>query len=101
MKKVALLAMILAGMSVSAFSQEKNSKPERMKLYPVQQETKTFASVEEEIAYCEQHLAALDAKEEWIRQNPEELKIATENGWFVKTEETRKELKARLIELKK
>lgn len=44
-------------------------------------------------------LAALDSKEAWIRSNPEELKIANENGWFTNAEKTRVEIRKRIKEL--
>lgn len=45
------------------------------------------------------HLAALDKKEAWIRSNPEELKLAQEQGWFKNAEKTRVELRKRIKEL--
>lgn len=41
-------------------------------------------------------LAALDTKEAWIRSNPEELKMANENGWFINANNTRKEVLAKI-----
>jgi hypothetical protein len=101
MKKVALLTLVFVGISFSGISQEKKEvKPERIKLYPSQHQS-TIETPEQEITRLEQHLAALDEKEAWIKSNPEELKTATENDWFDQTEKTRKEIRTRLIELKK
>ena len=42
-------------------------------------------------------LKALDTKEAWIRSNPEELKSATKNGWFIDANNTRKDVRAKII----
>lgn len=114
MKKFILTGLVLAGFTVSGSAQENNGqKPERIKLYKVESPTTTgsttqsnqngqkFASAEEEIQYCKGHIEALDKKEEWIRQNPEEHKIALENGWYENAEKQRTELRARIAELEK
>lgn len=101
MKKVALLIFVLAGISFNGVAQEqKENTPERIKLYPVTK-TQRAETPEQEIARLENHLVALDEKESWIRSNPEELQKANENGWFEDANQSRKEIKARLIELKK
>lgn len=101
MKKVAILALIFGGFVFNGYSQENNKKPERIKLYPSTHTSETKLTPEQEIQECEQHLEALDAKEAWIKENPEELKIANENGWFANADQTRVQLKARIKELKK
>ena len=89
MKKINTIGILTFALSSAVNAQEK--KVERMKLYKVektQQSSTTeepaqkFASPEEEIVWCENHINALDSKEEWIRGNAEETKIANENGWF-------------------
>lgn len=44
-------------------------------------------------------LEAIDYKENWIRSNPEEVKIAQETNWFKNAEATRKEIRKRIKEL--
>lgn len=101
MKKGFLFLFVIAGFCLSGFSQEnENVKKERIKLYPSSHETSKTMTIEEEIAQCEAHIEALDQKEEIIRQSPEETKIATETGWFIQAEETRKKLRARIQKLK-
>lgn len=95
------MALIFGGFVFNGYSQENNKKPERIKLYPSTHANETKLTPEQEILECEQHLEALDGKEAWIKENPEELKIANENGWFEKADKTRVELKARIKELKK
>ena len=104
MKHISLFTFLILGISFTGFSQEKEpQKKERIKLYHMSKEeaNPNGLSPEKEIEQCESHLEALDIKEEKIRQSPEETKIATENGWFIQAEQTRKELKARIEELKK
>ena len=98
--------IVFLGSSVLGHAQEnETNKSERIKLYPIE---KTNANTENkvltpeiEILQCEEHIEALSVKEAWIRSNPEELKEATENGWFVNANETRQKLNARIKELKK
>ncbi|UKN02504.1 hypothetical protein K6119_03085 [Paracrocinitomix mangrovi] len=101
MKKLFLSVFVVLGASLGAVAQETPNKPERIKLYPSSHSTNNELTPQEEIIKCEQHLEALDQKEAAIKSNPEELKIAQENGWFENAEKTRKELKARIEELKK
>ena len=100
------MVVVLAGVSLTGFSQESNKqKPERIKLVPSthsnENSQQTKLSPAEEIKNCEEQIEALDTKEAWIRNNPEETKMATENGWFVNAEETRVKLRARIKELEK
>ena len=102
MKKLTFLVLFVAGAAFTGVSQEKQNTPERIKLVPSGHQTQsTQLSKEEEIKKCEALLEALDIKEEQIRKNPEEILIASEAGWFENAEKQRKELKARIIELKK
>lgn len=101
MKKIILTIVVVSSFSSLATAQESPSQPERIKLYPSSHSNNNQLTPQEEIEKCEQHLVALDKKEEVIRANPEELKIAQENGWFENADKTRKELKARIEELKK
>ena len=102
MKKVAILVAILVGTAFTGFSQENTKEqPQRIKLYPSSHENSNKKTPEQEIVACEQQIEALDTKEEWIKNNPEELKKATENGWFVQAEETRQQLTKKINELKK
>ena len=48
---------------------------------------------------CLNHIEAIDKKAEYIKSNPEEYKIAQEQGWFKQAEQTKKELKARIEEI--
>ena len=107
MKKIITIGILAFGLSSAVNAQEK--KVERMKLYKVenvqqnsisQEPAQKFASPEEEIAWCENQIAALDTKEEWIKGNAEETKMANENGWFVEADATRTILRARIKELK-
>ena len=95
------MALIFGGFVFNGYSQENNKKPERIKLYPSSHANEEKLTPEQEIQECEQHLEALDAKEAWIKENPEELTKANESGWFTNAEKTRVELKARIKELKK
>ncbi|MGV6860384.1 MAG: hypothetical protein ACWA41_01355 [Putridiphycobacter sp.] len=91
MKKVLILAALVLSVSYSANAQLKNNT---VKTQPVDNRTDA-----EKIQAYKDHLKALDTKEEWIRSNPEEMKIAQEQGWFENAARTRKELKAKIAEL--
>lgn len=54
----------------------------------------------EELESCETQLDALIKKEAYIRSNPEELKLAEENGWFTDAAITKATLEKRINELK-
>lgn len=94
MNKIIILAAFLLGMSNTVEAQLRTNS-----------NTTTTAVTEDDkqklISY-KSLLEALDTKEAWIRSNPEELKIANEQGWFTKTEATRKDIleKIALIENK-
>jgi len=100
MKKLTLLIAVLLMGGVS-FSQEKKTTPERIKLVPSSHQSKNTKSKAEQIKDLEAHLEAIDAKEAYIRKSPEETKIAQKNGWFENAEKQRKEIKAKIQELKK
>ena len=101
MKKVALLSLLLAGISFSGYSQEnQETQPERIKLYPSTHQAQSNLSVEDEIANCDAQIQALDIKEAKIRESAEETKKATETGWFIHADETRIKLRKRIQELK-
>lgn len=60
-------------------------------------EQKSYESWNKE--QCLNHIKALDQKAEYIKSNPEEYKIAKEQGWFEQAEQTKKELRARIEEI--
>lgn len=101
MKKLTLLIALLLMGGVNSFSQEKKTTPERIKLVPSSHQSKNTKSKAEQIKDLEAHLEAIDAKEAYIRKSPEETKIAQKNGWFENAEKQRKEIKAKIQELKK
>ena len=102
MKKITLIVVMLVSTTFSGFSQDNENKPERIKLVPSGHTTTTVAlSKAEQIQKCENHLAALAAKEAIILADPEQTKIAKESGWFDNAAKQRVELKAKLQELKK
>ena len=88
MKKVILLVAFIVGVANLASAQLKQT--------PTETSQKTTKSDNELLQIYKSHLQILDKKEEWIRANPEELKIANEQGWFVNAEETRKSLRAKI-----
>lgn len=104
-------ALVLA-ISTTGFSQlaekKEDKKVERIKVVkggeskPVSTEktTKVVLSPEEELKSCEAQLDALNKKETYLRSNPEQLKVAEENGWFADAEKTRAVLTKRINELK-
>jgi hypothetical protein len=100
MKQIILTTSLFLVMGTAGFAQEQ--KVSTMKIYRVEAKTpeqKTELTKEEELKKCYDLLEALDVKEAWIRSNPEELKIATESGWFEDAEKTRAELHAKIKEL--
>ena len=101
MKKIAIVTFVFLGLSFTGFSQEqKETQPERIKLVPVEKET-NIESPADEIERLQAHLEALDAKESWIRSNPDEMEKANESGWFEQAAKTRREINIRLTELNK
>jgi uncharacterized membrane-anchored protein len=96
MKKVIIIAAIIAGVSCTAKAQQQINPKSIV-------EKVDNRSDEEKLEAYKSHLEALDTKEEWIRSNSEETKIANEQGWFINAAQTRKELKAKIaiIENKK
>ena len=92
MKKVIILAAFIVGISYSAEAQLKTNNSTQV------EKVDHRTDAEKLVAY-KSHLEALDTKEAWIRSNPEELKIAKEQGWFVNADKTRKELKAQIAEI--
>jgi len=101
MKKVIISLSLILGSGILGYAQE-TTTPSKMRIYRMENTTpavKTELSKEEEIQNCKNHLEALDKKEAWIRSNPEELKLANENGWFDQAAATRATLLARIKEL--
>ena len=103
MKKVAIAVFFLMGTAFVSTAQEKDpQKPQRInKLVKIETNQEKINPVEQEIKNLEYQLEALDNKEAIIRQDPEETRIATAQGWFEKTEATRAQIRARIDELKK
>lgn len=100
MKKVAIALVFLMGTGFAASAQEKDQKkPERIKLVKIESDKNNLTPAEQEIQNLQYQLDALDNKEALIRQNPEETRIATEQGWFDKTNATRVQIRARIKEL--
>lgn len=100
MKQVILTTSLFLALGVSGFAQEQ--KVSTMKIYRMETQTaeqKAEVSKEEELKKCYDLLEALDAKEAYIRSNPDELKAANESGWFINAEATRSELRAKIKEL--
>jgi hypothetical protein len=92
MKKVIILAAFIVGISYSAEAQLKTNNTSKVEKV----DDKTDA---EKLTAYKDLLKALDTKEAWIRSNPEELKIAKEQGWFVKAENTRKDVQAKVAQI--
>ena len=92
MKKIIFIAAFIVGVSYTAEAQPQKNPTTTV-------EKVDNRSDEEKLLAYKSHLDALDTKEEWIRSNPEETKIANEQGWFVKAAQTRKELKAQIAEI--
>ena len=82
------------------FSQVDPQKPERIKLVKFQDNNSTTITPEQQIARYESFLESLNKKEAYLKSDPEALKVAEENGWFAKAEETRKSVKAKIEVLK-
>ena len=104
MKKLSLLSIFLFTVASVGLSQEKKTeKPARITIVKVE-DTKPkekTVSVEDQIKSLNNQLLALDKKEAWIRENPEELLIAVDQGWFENAEKTRVAIQKELKELKK
>ena len=108
MKKLLLICIGTLLIASTVLAQEKvDKKPERIKLVkdkseaPSKEESKeTVVSKEDKIQSLNNLLIALDKKEAWIRNNPEELEVAIETGWFEATEKTRISIAKELKELK-
>jgi len=92
MKKVLIIAVLLIGVSQSVNAQLKTNPTEKT-------EKVDNRTDEQKITDYKYHIKALDEKEDWIRSNPDELKIAKEQGWFEFAAKTRKELRAQIAEL--
>lgn len=102
--------MGFAGTAV-AQQQTQEKQPERVKLIrsseskPVQEKSETTTTKKvktpaEELKACEATLEAINKKEAWIKENPEELKKAKAAGWFEDAAKTRESLTKRIEELK-
>jgi len=109
MKKI-LLTGLAVGFCMISFTQEvekADKKPTRLKLVKGGEPAPSTRTKEietqtpqQELKKCEEKLIALKKKEDYIRGNAAELKIANENGWFVDAEKTRAILNKRIAELK-
>lgn len=110
MKKI-ILSAIAIGFCFISFAQEAekvDKKPERIKVvkggestpYQAEKSVKKEQTPEKELKNAEYLLEALIKKEAFIRNNPEELKLANENGWFADAEITKAKLEKRIGELK-
>jgi len=92
MKKVLILVALVLSVSYNANAQQRQTSPIKTQ----QVDNRTDA---EKLAGYKYQLKAYDDKEAWIRSNPEEMKIAEEQGWFEAVEKMRKELKAKIAEI--
>jgi len=105
MKKVIFITCAIF-MTGSLFAQDGHPRPERIKIVkggeslPVKSVAKPKHSPAQELESCETQLEGLNKKEEYIRSNPAELKLAEENGWFTDAAITRAQLESRIGELK-
>jgi uncharacterized protein YlxW (UPF0749 family) len=107
MKQLILSTSFLFGIGMMSFAQQNGTQVSPMKIYKMESTTSTTTAPEQkaeltkeqEIEQCQNLLNALDVKEAWIRSNPEELKIATESGWFEDAAVTRAQLHTRIKEL--
>jgi len=88
MNKLIILAAFIFGMSNIAEAQLRTNPNATTKVVTEDDKQK--------LASYKSLLKALDTKEAWIRSNPEELKLATKNGWFVNAEKTRKDVLAKI-----
>lgn len=98
-------------LAVGGFAQEGSPTPERIKLVKAGESAPTLLkkspevakpalTPEQELVSCETQLAALIKKEEIIRSNPDELKLAEANGWFIDAAITKAVLEKRIEALK-
>ena len=104
MKKATVLVLILLGGAMTGIAQEEKNKTGSYKLVPIEKSnvtTQKKMTAQEEIDYCNSQIEAINTKEAWIRQNPEELEKANKNGWFINADKNRDELRKRITELKK
>ncbi len=92
MKKVFILVALVLSISYSANAQQKNTAPAKTQ----QVDNRTDA---EKLKAYKYQLKAFDDKEARIRSNPEEMKIAKEQGWFEAVNKKRAELKAKIAEI--
>jgi len=88
MNKLIILAAFILGMSNIAEAQLRTNPNVTTKV--VNEDDK------QKLVSYKSLLKALDTKESWIRSNPEELKLANKNGWFVNAEKTRKDVLAKI-----
>ena len=109
MKKLLIFLIAVTGLTTGYTQETKTSekKPERMKIVnggeqenvessdPVKKQTP-----EEELKSCEAQLEAINKKEAYLKENPEALKVAKENGWFEDAQKTKTILIKRINELK-
>jgi hypothetical protein len=95
MKRLFISVLLLGAISVG-FSQEKSNVNTKN---PAELNGRLTEGERKELQAKRDLLKALDKKEAWIKSNPEELKIAEENGWFTQAEKTRVEVRKRIKEL--
>lgn len=88
--------MLLIG-SVGAVSAQEQGQPTEKT--PTELNGRLTEAEKQELLAKRNLLTSLDKKEAWIRSNPEEMKIAQENGWFEKAAKTRAEVRKRIKEL--
>jgi len=90
MNKVIILAAFIFGMSHTSEAQLRTKSNTATT-------TKVISEDDKQILINHKYLLdALDSKEAWIRSNPEQLKQANENGWFINANNTRKEVLAEI-----
>lgn len=95
MNKLFISLLVIGAVSFS-FSQEQVN-PQKQNSTEIN--GRLTESERQELKAKKDLLTSLDKKEQWIRSNPDELKIAQENGWFKKAEQTRAEVRKRIKEL--
>ena len=109
MKKYTLIIALLL-FATTAVAQQKNNKSKRItendlhkiekKETTSQKEVKSSNFNTWTIEECKNYLDALDQKEAKIKADPDQMAIAKKEGWFVEAEKNRKQVKARIEELK-
>lgn len=110
MKKYTIIFALILFAS-TAFSQQKSTSGKRITendLHKVEKKESSSTQAEAQsisfkswtLSECESYLDALDTKEAKIKSDPEQFAIAKKEGWFIEAEKNRKQVKARIEELK-